>query len=100
MEEEKILKCSITINKIFFPKNGIVEDGKFTIFSANIDSVEEGYPQINKYETISVKGVSCSLSYAKTYSLIAKENYDSKWGYQYEIIYITEKIDLNSAESQ
>ena len=99
-EEEIIIKCSITLNKIFFPKNGIVEDGKFTIFSANIDSVEEGEPHLNKYNTISIKGVSCSLSYAKTYSLIAKENYDSTWGYQYEIIYISEKIDLDSTESQ
>lgn len=100
MEDEKIIKCTVTINRVFFPKNGIVEDGKFTIFSANVSSVEEGEPQLTKYGTMSVKGGSCSLNYAKTYSLIAREVLDAKWGYQYEIIYINEKIDLNSTESQ
>jgi exodeoxyribonuclease V alpha subunit len=100
MEDEKILKCTITINKILFPKNGYVEDGNFAIFSATVDDVEEGEPHLNKYNSISVKGGSCALSYAKKYNLLAKEKYDDKWGYQYEICYINEKIKLNSIEDK
>lgn len=102
MEEEivNIIKCSISITRILFPKTNIVEDGDFAIISAKVLNVEEGDPCLSKWGTISVKGKMCELSMIEEYNIVAKEVNDEKWGKQYEIIFIGSKIDLSNKEQQ
>lgn len=102
MEEEvvNIIKCSINIEKILYPKTNIVEDGDFAIISAKVLNVEEGEPYLSKWGTISVKGKMCELSLVEDYNIVAKEIDDEKWGKQYEVIFIGSKIDLSNKEQQ
>jgi len=103
MEEEEIvnlIKCSISITKILYPKTNIVEDGDFAIISAKVLNVEEGDPCLSKWGTISVKGKMCELSMIEEYNIVAKEVNDEKFGKQYEVIFIGSKIDLTNKDQQ
>lgn len=102
MEEEivNIVKCSISIERILFPKTNIVEDGDFAILSAKVLNVEDGEPYLSKWGTISLKGKMCELSMIEEYNIVAKEIEDEKWGKQYEVIFIGSKIDLTNKEQQ
>lgn len=99
-EENIILKCTIKLNRILYPKNGYIENGDFAIFSAEVVDVEEGEPVLSKYGTISVKGKTCSLECGREYTLVAKEKEDDKWGMQYEIVFIGTKMDLSNPKQQ
>ncbi|WP_252241534.1 ATP-dependent RecD-like DNA helicase [Clostridium sp. ZBS18] len=102
MEEENnvIIKCSINISKILYPKDSIVEDGDFAILSAKVTNVEEGEPCLSKWGTISLKGKMCELNLSEEYNIIAKEISDDKWGKQYEVMFIGSKIDLSDKGQQ
>lgn len=102
MEEEivNIIKCSINIDRILYPKTNIVEDGDFAILSAKVLNVDEGEPCLSKWGTISLKGKMCELSMVEEYNIVAKEVNDEKWGKQYEVMFIGSKIDLTNKEQQ
>jgi len=97
-----IIRCKVTVDKVFYPKNGKMLAGEWASFSCRIDQVIEGHPREHAiYKTISCKGrnVPHSLK-GEVYTLIASETYDSKWGYQYEVISMGTEYDLESEEDQ
>lgn len=97
--DERIIKCEITLNKIFFPKGKeSVETGEFSIFSANI------IKKINNCDglcNIKIKGNVPKLKKDTIYNLTAKlKDSNEKYGDTYEIIFMNTKADLSTKEKQ
>lgn len=98
-EKEIRIKCIIKISKIFFTKEN--DDGSFfSIFSAEVINTIQGEPCANSYNCITAKGITPKLNYNDSYTLIAKEVIDKKWGKQYNIIYINNSKPLNNKDEQ
>lgn len=93
------VKCIVKINKVFFTKEN--EDGSFfSIFSAEIIDTIQGEPFTNNYNCITAKGVTPKLNYNDSYTLIAREVIDKKYGKQYNIIYINNSKPLDNKDEQ
>lgn len=102
---DKILKCEIELNRIFYPKNKYeVESGEFAIFSASVinelENCEDLFSQWGK-STIKLKGKVCKLECYVTYKVACKlvERHE-QFGDTYEILFINKKMDLSNKSKQ
>jgi len=79
-EEEKQIKCTVKIASIRHYKNnwGI-------LIVSLLDSIN-GDVATDKYNCFAVKGVMAEPNYQDTYTVVAKEVIDPKWGKQYNLI--------------
>lgn len=100
MEEEKIVKCIIELNRIFFPKRvSHIKSGEFGIFSADIIEAFDNCEAI--YKQIKLKGVCCELNYNEKYNVSCKlSETNAQYGDTYEIVYINRLIDLKDKVKQ
>lgn len=100
MEEEKIVKCEISLGHIFFPKFvKRVESGEYAIFTSKITKEIENCEDIGN--DIKLKGNVCMLEYGTTYKVFCKlADQHEKYGNTYEIVFISKCIDISSAEKQ
>ena len=100
MEEEKIIKCELYLDRIFFPKYAKkVESGEFAIFSAVISKRLENCNE-DMY-TIKLKGTVPKLEYGSTYRVFSKlADHNEQYGDTYEIVYISKVIDISSKDKQ
>ncbi len=99
MEEEKIVKAEVTLERILFPKySKNVESGEFAIFNTRIVKPLENCEEL---ETIKYKGNVCKLDYGTTYKMYGKV-IDSHeiYGDTYEILYMSKCIDISSKDKQ
>lgn len=101
MEEERIIKIEVSLDRIFFPKyQKRIESGEFGIFSARVEKVlpdsfeyKEGY--------IKLKGMCCTLEFGTTYRVYCKlVDVHEVYGNTYEIIYISKCLDISSKHKQ
>ena len=92
--EEKIVKCIIKLNKIFFPKGkSHIKSGEFGIFSAEISEEKENCEGLDG--KIKLKGICCEINYGDAYNVSCKlVDVNEKYGNTYEIIYINRLIDF------
>ena len=100
MEEDKIVKCIIELNKIFFPKNVTqIEGGGYGIFSADI--IKKGENCEPLLSTIKLKGKVCHIEYCEKYNVSCKlsESHE-KYGDTYEIVFINRLVDLGDRVKQ
>lgn len=100
MEEDKIVKCIIELNKIFFPKNVTqIEGGGYGIFSADI--IKKGENCEPLLSTIKLKGKVCHIEYCEKYNVSCKlsESHE-KYGDTYEIVFINRLVDLGDKVKQ
>ncbi|WP_291567102.1 MULTISPECIES: AAA family ATPase [unclassified Clostridium] len=99
MNSENI-KCLIKLNRQFYPKDSSIKNGDFGIVSVSVEEVLEGEVASSKWGTITVTGNLCEMNREDTYTLVAKEVEDEKYGKQYKSIYISKVVDLNDINSQ
>ena len=95
MEEEKIIKCIINLERVFFPKRvSSIKSGEYGIFLANITENIENAEELNG--RIKLKGNCCEINYGEQYKVSCKlADINEKYGNTYEIIYINRLIDFN-----
>jgi ATP-dependent exoDNAse (exonuclease V) alpha subunit len=93
-EDEKQIKCTVKIASIRFYKNnwGI-------LIVSLLDSIN-GNIVTDKYNCFAVKGVMPEPNYQDTYTIVAKEVEDPKWGLQYNLIYMGVLSDMSNDDSQ
>lgn len=103
--EEKVVKCEIQLDRIFFPK-GVhkVESGEYAIFSADvvnpIENCDDLYSNWGK-ATIKLKGNVCSLETYVTYKVTCRlADRHEQFGDTYEILFISKKVDLSNKSQQ
>lgn len=100
MEEEKIIKVEVVLDRIFFPKYcKKVESGEFAIFSAIVTKRLENCD--NDLYSLKLKGNVCNLVHGTTYKIFCKlvETHDT-YGDTYELLYISKCIDISSKDRQ
>lgn len=99
-----IIKIQARVNRILFPKypNVLGEgDNNFGIVSWNPVDVLDGEPHIDSWGTIVVKGTyEQALDFGDDYIIVAKENYNPDRGYQYDLLYIAQDLDLSKVHNQ
>ncbi len=102
MSNESTIKCRIKIARQFFPKNNQkINNGEFAILSAYVIETLEGEPKIdNKWNTITITGNVCEINPKETYTLIAKEINNERFGVQYQIVFIGKIYDLTDEYKQ
>lgn len=100
MDNEKIIKCTVELSKIFFPKNvSYIKSGEFGIFVADI--IEEGDNCENIYKNIKLKGKCCEINYNEKYNVSCKlADVNEKYGNTYEIVYINRIVNLKDKVKQ
>jgi len=93
-EEEKQIKCTVKIASIRHYKNnwGI-------LIVSLLDSIN-GDVATDKYNCFAVKGVMAEPNYQDTYTVVAKEVIDPKWGKQYNLIYMGVLSDMSTGDNQ
>lgn len=106
MDNEKIIKCEIKLNRIFFPRGAYeVASGEYAIFTGDIVKaisncehlmeVKWGYPQIK------LKGNVCSLESYSTYRVTCRlSDRHEQYGDTYEILFISKCVDLSDKSKQ
>lgn len=99
LEEEKIVKAEVVLERIVFPKySKSVESGEFAIFSARIVKPIENCEEL---ETIKYKGNVCKLDYGTTYKMYGRVvDTHEIYGDTYEILYMSKCIDISSKDKQ
>lgn len=100
MEEEEVLKCEITLDRIFYPKYAkSVESGEYSIFSGTVLKVLEPYSK--EVYLIKLKGSVCKLEYGTTYKVYCKlTEHHEQYGDTYSILYISKCLDISSKDKQ
>ena len=96
----ELIKCLISIDKIFYPKNRAVESGEWSAFSATIEDVYEGEPKTNKRSNLSVSGIVPDINYSDKYILIGKFKMNETYGEQYEIVHMNKLVNLTDPMEQ
>lgn len=100
MDNEKLVKCIIELDRIFFPKNSTyIKSGSFAIF---VGDIVEGLENCeNIYKTIKLKGKVCEVNHGEKYKVTCKlADRNEKYGDTYEIVYINRLVDLKSKVKQ
>lgn len=95
---ENVIKCEVTLDKIFYPKYANhVDSGEYAIFAATVRKTLEG----DKLKKIKLKGNVPKLAYGSTYKVYANLSESNEtYGNTYEIMYMSKKIDISSKEKQ
>ena len=101
-EEDKIVKCEIELDRIFFPKNVYrVESGNFAIFLARVIKIHENAEYISDKKFIKLKGNVCNLETYVTYNVTCKVCEPHPiFGETFEIMFIKRQVDLTSKSKQ
>lgn len=100
MEEEKIVKAEVTLDRIFYPKYAKkVDSGEYAIFSSTVTKKLENCDE--DLYSLKLKGNVCSLEYGTTYKVFCKltETHET-YGNTYELVYISKCIDISSKDKQ
>lgn len=100
MNDEKVIKCIVELDRIFFPKNvSHIKSGEFGIFVADI--IESLDNCENIYKSIKLKGKCCEINHGEKYKVSCKlADVNEQYGNTYEIIYINRLVDLKDKVKQ
>jgi len=100
VEEEKIIKAEVTLDRIFYPKYAKkVESGEYAIFSTIVTKRLENCA--DELYNLKFKGNVCTLEYGTTYKVFGKlaETHET-FGDTYDLLYISKCIDISSKDKQ
>lgn len=100
MVNNENIKCLVKLNRQFYPKDIPIKNGDFGIVSLSVQEVLEGEVTTSKWGTITVTGSLCEMNKEDTYTLVAAEVEDEKYGKQYKSIYISKVVNLSDIHSQ
>lgn len=100
MNDEKIVKCIIELDRIFFPKKALyIKSNEFGIFVADIIEPIKNCDSVSN--KIKLKGKCCEVNYGEKYKVSCKlADCNEKFGDTYEIIYINRIVDLKDKVKQ
>jgi exodeoxyribonuclease V alpha subunit len=100
MEDEKIVKCIVELERIFFPKRrSSIKNGEYGIFLANIIEPLDNCENI--FKTIKLKGTGCEINYGEKYKVTCKlADVNEQYGDTYEIVYDNRLVDLKDKVKQ
>lgn len=77
------------------------KDSDFKILAVEPVAMEEGHVDLHpSFNTFTVKGKAPNVNTSDTYTFIAKEVKDEKWGKQYELLYFGTPMKLDNPTSQ
>lgn len=93
-DEDKQIKCTVKIQKIRFYKEN------WGILVVSPIETEYGTIKTDKYNTMIIKGVMPEPNYQDTYTVVAKEFEDPKWGLQYDIVYMCVYSNMDNPDNQ
>lgn len=99
-QEEKLIKCKVSLHKQYFPKDEQIKSGDSGIISVKVLDVLQGEPEINKWNCINIKGRMCEINGDEIYIITGKEVYHETYGLQYEIVFMCVDIKLTNKEDQ
>ncbi len=94
MDNEKQIKCTVKISQIRYYKNN------WGILLVSLIDSEYGIIKTDKYNCFIVKGVMAEPNYQDTYTVVAKEVNDPKWGMQYDLVYMGVLSDMSDSDNQ
>ena len=94
MSEENQIKCTVKVNQIRYYKNN------WGILSVSLINPIYGVINTDKHNSFIVKGVMTEPNYQDTFTVVANEIDDPKWGKQYELIYMGIFADISAEDSQ
>ncbi len=94
MSEENQIKCTAKINQIRYYKDN------WGILSVSLIDSIYGVINTDKYNSFIVKGNMGEPNYQDTFTIVANETDDPKWGKQYELIYMGVSADISTEDKQ
>ena len=96
MEDKKIFKCKLIVEKILWKSS----ETDYKIFRARFVEGYEEYPSPS-HEVFYVKGICAKLVLGKAiYIMEAEEIFEAKYGLTYKLIWLKEDIDVENLDSQ
>ena len=103
-DNEIIVKFEAVHDFSIFPSRPIIvgsEGNESGIIKWSIQKVIEGKDNISEWESVIVKGnYNLEVDTSKQYTIMAKQIDDDKYGTQYDLIYISEILDLSNVANQ
>jgi len=96
----EILKCLIKVDHVFFPKGKRIEAGDWAAFNASVIDIYEGTPWYKSGKRISVSGIVPETDFFKNYVLLAKATDHETYGRQYEILCMSQEVNLDDPVEQ
>ncbi|WP_176474164.1 AAA family ATPase [Niallia circulans] len=105
MLEEKIIKCEIELDRVYYPKGVFyVESGDYAIFTGNVIAKIENCESLHTqwgHTKIKLKGNVCLLESGVVYKVTCKlADRHEKFGDTYEILFISKSINLDTKNKQ
>ena len=101
-ENDNIVKFEATHSFTIFPRYPIIlgsEGNENGIVKWNVSKPIKG--KVDTWEGVTVKGnYNIEIDTSTKYTIVAKEVEDEKYGKQYDLIYITEILDLTNVKNQ
>lgn len=99
-----MLKFKSKITRIYYPKNGRLEDGDWGIVGFSTDKCDfkliEGAVKLNSYGQLSIVGNFPTLREGIEYTVIAKEGTNHKDEFQYDKVFIFEEYNFENEEDK
>lgn len=94
---DTMIKGKVKVSRVVFQ----AKDSDFKILGLEVVTMEEGEVAVHPtYQTFTAKGNAPEVNFNETYTIIAKEIVDEKWGKQYELIYFGTPMKLDNVNSQ
>ncbi len=94
MSENNQIKCTVKVNQIRYYKDN------WGILSVSLIDSIYGVINTDKRNSFIVKGSMTEPNYQDTFTIVANEIDDPKWGKQYELVYMGVSADISTEDSQ
>ena len=89
-----MFKGKIKINRFMYPKVMELDSSQWSIVTANVVSTLEGEAKLSKYNTITLKGMTCPCKVGDELYFEGKSEYDEKYKcYNYSIIVLADEVE-------
>lgn len=95
-----MIKCKMRIDRIMFPKGGVVNSGDFCIFTAKIlQHLEGDYPKVHEvFKTVSLKGEVPTIEAGDRFTITFDSPEVNKFGTSYTVLSVTKEINPENKE--
>ena len=94
MTDDNQIKCTVKVNQIRYYKDN------WGILSVSLIDSIYGVINTDKRNSFIVKGSMTEPNYQDTFTIVANEIDDPKWGKQYELVYMGVSADISTEDNQ
>ena len=95
-----IIKCKVKVEHLHFPKGRLPDSGEWAAFVGSVQEIYEGEPVYKSGKRISVSGTVPDIDFTKHYILFAKAVDHETYGRQYEILNMSQEVNLEDPLEQ